>query len=209
MGKHTQSIDLKVLRRIFGHGQGWVFTPGDFQDFGSPLAVNLALMRHTRAGTLRRLARGLYDYPRHDPDFGLLPPSTEAIVVALKGRDASRIQASGAHAANMLGLTEQVPVKLVFLTDGRSRHVRLGNRQIIFKHATPRQLATAGRISGLVIQALRWIGKNHVDEKMIATLARRLSARDKNQLLRDCRYAPAWVAEIMRQVARMPMERKD
>lgn len=157
-------------------------------------------MRHTRAGTIRHIARGLYDYPRNDVRLGLIPPSTDDIVTALKGRDGSRLQASGAHAANMLGLSDQVPIRSVFLTDGRGRQVPLGKREILLKHTTTRQMATAGRISGTVIQALRWLGQVQVGDETIAVLQRQLSASDKQQLLLDLRYAPAWIADIMRKI---------
>lgn len=201
MGKHVQSADKQILSRITGRGRGCVFTPADFVDLASRNTVDKVLSRNAKAGTIRQLARGLYDYPRSHPRLGLIPPSTDDIAKALKGRDAFRLQASGAHVANMLGLSDQVPVRSVFLTDGRGRKVQLGKRQIILKQTTPRQMATAGRISGTVIQALRWIGRRHVDDRMIASLRRRLSDGDKQQLLKDLRYAPAWIAEIMRKVA--------
>ena len=201
MGKHTNSVDLKILSRIIGRGRGFVFTPVDFLDLGSRAAIDQALSRSARAGKIRKLARGLYDYPRRDPKLGVLAPTDDKIADALKGRDDIRLQPSGGHAANVLGLSTQVPVRVVFLTDGRTRQVQLGIRQILLKKTTMRQMATAGRISGTVIQALRWIGQRHVDDRMIASLRRKISDRDKEQLLKDLRYAPAWVAEIMRKVA--------
>lgn len=185
-----------------GKGRGWVFTPVDFLDLGSRKAVGLALMRHTAAGTLRKLARGLYDYPRTDARFGTIAASTDDIANAIKGRDGVRLQPSGAHAANMLGLSDQVPVRTVFLTDGRSRKVQIGRRQIKLKQTTTRQMATAGRTSGTVIQALRWLGQRNVDAKTIAALRRGLSDADKQQLIKDLRHAPAWVGEVMREVAK-------
>lgn len=201
MGKHAKSVDSQLLGRIISKRRGWVFTPADFLDLGSRTAVGIALMRHARTGTIRQLARGLYDYPIQSPRFGTIPPSDESIASALKGRDDFRLQASGAHAANVLGLSTQVPVRAVFLTDGRSRKVKLGKREIVLKNASSRQMATAGRVSGTIIQALRWIGKRHVDDRMIASLRRKISDSDKQQLLKDLRYAPAWIAEIMREVA--------
>jgi hypothetical protein len=97
-------------------------------------------------------------------------------------------------------------VRLTFLTDGRSRRVQLGRQQIILKHTTPRQMATAGRISGTVIQALRWLGQDHVDGRVVATLRRRLSDADKRQLQQDLRYAPTWVADIMRSVVALSVQ---
>jgi len=200
MGKHATSVDSQLLGRILSQGRGWVFTPADFLDLGSRTAVGLALMRHVRAGTIRRLARGLYDYPARHPRLGTIPAAADSIANALKGRDDFRLQASGAHAANALGLSTQVPVRSVFLTDSRSRKVKLGKREIVLKNTSTRQMATAGRISGTVIQALRWIGQRHVDDRMIARLRRQLSDGDKQQLLKDLRYAPAWIAEIMRKI---------
>jgi hypothetical protein len=159
------------------------------------------LSRNARAGNIRKLARGVYDLPRRDDRLGDLSPSPDDVASALAGRDGARLQASGAHAANLLGLSDQVPVRLTFLTDGRSRRVQLGRQQIILKHTTPRQMATAGRISGTVIQALRWLGRDHVDDKVVSTLRRRLSDADKLQLQQDLRYAPTWVGAVMRRVA--------
>ena len=201
MGKQAASVDSQILARIRQHRPGTVFTPADFVDLGPRNAVDLALSRNARAGTIRKLARGVYDLPRRDARLGDLSPSPDDVASALAGRDGARLQASGAHAANLLGLSDQVPVRLTFLTDGRSRRVQLGRQQIILKHTTPRQMATAGRISGTVIQALRWLGRDHVDDKVVTTLRRRLSDADKRQLQQDLRYAPTWVGGVMRQVA--------
>ena len=178
-----------------------MFTPNDFADLGGQDVVHQTLSRYARAGTIRKLARGLYDYPRQNPKLGLIPPYDEDIAKALNGRHSTRIQVSGAHAANMLGLSTQVPMRTVFLTDGAASKVQIGPRQIVLKKTTPRQMATAGRASGTVIQALRWLGAPNVDDKAIAILKRRLGPDEKKQLLADVRYAPAWVAKVMRQVA--------
>lgn len=201
MNKQATSVDSQVLARIRRQGPGTVFTPADFVDLGPRNAVDLALSRNARAGIIRKLARGVYDLPRSDKHLGDLSPSPDDLASALAGRDGARLQASGAHAANLLGLSDQVPVRLTFLTDGRSRRVQLGRQQIILKHTTPRQMATAGRLSGTVIQALRWLGQGHVDDRVVTTLRRRLSDADKRQLLQDLRYAPTWVADVMRRIA--------
>ncbi|OQY43496.1 MAG: hypothetical protein B6240_12340 [Desulfobacteraceae bacterium 4572_87] len=154
MGKHTQSIDNKIRNRIYGHGKGWAFTPAHFSDLGSRDAVASALKRYRQSGLIRQLARGFYDYPATDPELGILAPPPDVLARALAGRDAVRLQPSGAYAANLLGLSTQMPMKIVYLTDGRSRTVEVGKKQIILKQTTPRNMATTGKISGLVIQAL-------------------------------------------------------
>ena len=201
METSKKNIDSKVVSRIYGHGRGWVFTPNHFKDLGSRDAVASALKRHKQSGLIRQLARGVYDYPKIDPELGLLEPSTDDIAQALAGRDATRLQPSGAYAANLLGLSTQVPMKIVYLTDGRPRTVQIGKRQITLKQTTPRNMATAGKISGLVIQALRHLGGRHVDAATIEAVKKRLSAADRKRLLADIRHAPAWIADIIRKVA--------
>lgn len=201
MSKHAQSLDTLLLDRIRSHGGGWIFTPSHFADLGSRTAVASALKRHKQAGTIRQIARGLYEVPRLDPEIGPLSPSLAAVAEALRERDAVRLQPAGGYAANLLGLSEQVPTKVVFLTDGPARRVRLGKQVIVLKHTTPRNMATAGRVSGLVIQALRHLGRRQVDDSLVVRLRKRLSEDDKNQLLQDIRYAPAWIAALMRRVA--------
>lgn len=201
MGKHSHSIDKKVVTRIYSHGRGWVFTPVHFDDIGGRSTILTILQRYRNAGTIRQLARGLYDYPQKDDQLGELLPSTDDIARALAGRDAIRLQPSGAYAANLLGLTDQVPMKVVYLTDGRTLMVQVGNRQIILKHTTPRNMATAGKISGLVIQALRHLGRDRVDDDVIGQLDSRLDDDARKQLMKDIRYAPIWIADIFRKLA--------
>lgn len=201
MPRHAQSIDYKIRSRIFGSKRGWVFTPRQFQDLGSSAAIEVALRRLKASGTIRQLARGIYDYPRQHPVLGLLNPTADAVARAISTRDGTRLQPSGGYAANLLGLSEQVPMKVVFLTDGPTRKVVLGKQTIILKQTTPKNMATAGRTSGLVIQALRHLGPRHVDDSLVASLRQRLDPADKRQLLKDLQHAPAWVAAVMRQIA--------
>ena len=120
---------------------------------------------------------------------------------ALSERDASRLQPSGGYAANLLGLSEQVPARIVFLTDGPSRHVRIGGQAIILKNTTTRNMATAGRISGTVIQALRHLGAKQIGKQHIAHLRKMLPSSDKAQLKRDRIYAPGWMHRILNAIA--------
>jgi len=194
------SIVTKIKKRIYREGQGFVFTKSHFLDVGSRTAVAKALERLADSGAIRRIARGLYDYTEKHHALGELPANYKRIAQALAGRDNLKIQPSGAYAANLLGLTEQVPAKIVFLTDGANRTVQVKNQQIILKRTTPKNMATAANVSGLVIQALRYLGKNHVDDKTIGMLKKRLTGDDKRQLMHDLRYAPAWIGSIFRQL---------
>jgi hypothetical protein len=155
----------------------------------------------TQRGTIRRLARGLYDFPRAHAELGTLSPGPEAVAEALARSRHIRIQPTGAYAANLLGLSEQVPARVVFLTDGAPRRIRIGNQQIVLRRTTPRNMATAGRISGTVIQALRYIGKDRLTPAHRKTLARRLDAADKQQLLKDRLFAPEWMRRVLAETA--------
>jgi len=199
--KSTQVIEPKIRSMIYGHRRGWVFTPRAFAALGDPRVIGMALTRLSRKGVIRQLARGLYDYPIDHPTFGRIPPSADAIAKALAARHAIRLQPAGAYAANVLGLSDQVPTRIVFLTDGPSRRVRIGHREIVLTGTTPRNMATAGRKSGTIIQALRHIGERNVTEKHLAILKRQLDDKDRAQLIKDLRYAPGWMVEMLRRLA--------
>src|ERR1700686_2951930 len=124
--KTTKSVDSRILASIHSRGRGSVFVPSDFLDLGSREAVDLALHRLARKGTIRRLARGGYDFPKDPRVLAFLAPPADPGARALAGRDRTRLQPAGAYAANILGLSEQVPAKAVFLTDGPSRTVKIG-----------------------------------------------------------------------------------
>jgi hypothetical protein len=164
--------------------------------------VDLTLHRLTKKGTIRRLARGVYDYPKYHPVLGRLNPSADAIAKAVAGRDRARLQPAGAYAANLLGLSEQVPARAVFLTDGPSRTVRIGSMTVQLRQTTPRNMAAAGRLSGLVIQAFRALGRQHVTPERIAHLKRTLPADKRRALLKDLPLAPAWMHPILRALAK-------
>lgn len=189
------------MRRIQGKGRGSVFTPNDFLDLGTRGSVDLTLHRLTDAGTIRRLSRGLYHYPESHRLLGEVAPSIESVAKALAASEHANLQPSGAYAANLLGLSEQVPAKVVFLTSGRARKVKLGNLEIELRPTTPRKVAAAGRTSGLVMAALRYMGRDHITRSRIAHLRRTLSADDRRRLLGDLPSAPVWLHPHLRAIA--------
>jgi hypothetical protein len=195
-----QDVANKIVNRIYRHGKGWCFTPKDFADLGSTESVRIKLFRLAKQKIIRRLAKGLYDYPREHKEIGLLSPGPDAIAEALARHDRIRVQSTGAYAANLLGLSEQVPAKVVYLTEGRARRVIVGNREIRLKQTTSQNMATAGRISGMVIQALRYIGKDRLTPAHVKMLQRKLSAADKKCLRADLIHAPAWMHKSLRQI---------
>src|SRR5271169_5777825 len=182
--KSTQSIDSRLLATIHGRGRGSVFVPADFLNLGRREAIGIALHRLARKGTIRRLARGVYDFPKQHPVLGPLSPSADAVARALAGRDRTRLQPAGAYAANILGLSEQVPAKVIFLTDGPSRTVKIGPTTIQLRRTTPRNMEAAGRLSGLLIQALRELGEEHITQARRDHLKRTIPAAKRRELLK-------------------------
>lgn len=197
----VQSIESKIKSRIYGHGRGSVFTPNDFLDLGGRDAVDKALSRLAAAGTVRRLARGLYEYPREHPELGTLSPDIQKVAKALAGKDRIRLQPAGAYATNLLGLSEQVPAKVVFLTDGPSRTVKIGRQEIQLRRTTPRTMAAAGRLSGMLMQAFKHLGREHLTPRRLAYLKRTLPEKERKQLTKDLPLAPTWMHPFFRELA--------
>lgn len=202
MGKHPGSVDSLIQNRIQSQQAGWVFTPADFYDLGSRTAVATVLKRLKAAGTIRQLSRGLYDVPRSHKLLGVLWPSPEAVIRAIQARSGIRLQPAGAYAANLLGLSEQVPAKIIYLTDGKAGLVKAGPMRIQLKRTTPRNMAVAGKLSGMLIQAFRDLGQNHIDEGRIKRLRKTLPAKERAALLQDIAYAPIWMHRIFRELAK-------
>jgi len=200
----ARNVSADVARRIIKMARatpGRVFTPFDFLDLGSPHSVGMAMTRLTRSGELRRLARGLYDVPRTHPVLGELLPTADDIAQALARRDGASVQPAGAMAANLLSLSEQVPARAVYHTDGPSRTVQIGALTVQLKKRPPRQVRSASPMSSLVFAALRSLGKANVSSSRVAHLQKTLSAADRQRLLKDLPLAPAWMHPHLRLIA--------
>ena len=195
------TIQVDILDRIRGQGRGKVFTPKDFLDLGSRDAVDQSLSRLVKSGEIQRLGRGLYHYPRMNERLGIpLGPDLDEIAEALARQTGSRVVPSGAVAANRLGLSTQVPAKPVYLTDGRTREVRIGSTTFQLRHAAPKELPVGCRTSAMVFQALRHLGPAAVDDQVVVQLRHALSPEQRQELLRDARYTTDWIAAIVRQI---------
>lgn len=196
------SMQDKIVERLRRQGQGKVFTPKDFLDLGSRESVDQALSRLAKAETVQRLGRGLYCYPKINKRLGIIiPPDVDEIASALARQTGSRIAPSGAMAANRLGLSTQVPAKPVYLTDGRSRKVRIGNFLIVVKHVAPKELPVGNQISATVLQALRYLGKEAIDSTVINRIRKALLPKYRSKLLLDSKYTTDWIADAVRKIA--------
>ena len=194
-----QSVDDKVIAKIKKAKRGSLFFTEDFLSFGSAKAVAKALERMVEKEEVFRVARGIYARLEKDPILGLIKPSTEAIAEAIRKRDKARIVPTGILALNALGLSTQVPMNVVYLTDGAKRKIDLGKRKILFKNTAPKNLLAIGKISSLVIQALKEIGKDNCTENEIQIILKQLTKEEPYRLEHDIRLAPEWIRVIMRQ----------
>ena len=151
-------------------------------------------------GQIQRATRGVYCFPKLHDKLGKLHPTIDEIARTVAKRDHMRLLASGAYAANLLGLSEQVPARVVFLTDGESRKLSVGRAVIELKKVAPRFMALAGTESGLVIEALRHFGQRRVTQEMISRLKQVLSPRTKRELAKHLKLAPAWIRTLLLEV---------
>jgi hypothetical protein len=188
---NTVIEELKKLKK------GSILFVDDFLDFGNPESVKKALYRMEEKGLLIRLAHGIYLYPKTDKTLGVLYPSAEEIAIAIAKRDRARIIPTGVQALNKLGLSTQIPLKIVFLTDGAARSIKVGKRTITFKKTSPKNLLAQGEISGLAIQALKSIGQNKVESDILIRLLIILKKEKKENILHDAKLAPAWINKIL------------
>ena len=177
------------------------YYPRHFSSLGSAAAIWQALARLTKAGKLRRIRRGLYDLPKVHPLLGRTAPDPMAVVEALMKDSGAQWQFSGAYAANRLGLSEQVPAKILVLTDGPPRRVPLGKLVLIFRHAAPRNLLGANRPAGLVIQALRHLRKTGLAPAHIDRLRQRLDPATKVELAGLHAQLPGWMQPVVATIA--------
>jgi Family of unknown function (DUF6088) len=189
-----------ILKRIRAKHRGAVFTPRQFSHLGTRAAIDQALSRLQRSGQIRRLTRGVYEFPKIHPRIGVLSPSPEAVAKAMAERTGSRITISGAKAANLLGLSTEVPMQNVFWTDGPSRTIRIGSQTVSLKHVAPSKMIGAGTEAGIVIQAIRSLGQNGVHEIPVRAFAKRLPHPVKRAVKRLTPTAPAWSQPVLNQI---------
>jgi hypothetical protein len=195
-------VSHAIIYRIRGMGRGSAFTSGEFGDLGSRNAIDKALSRLQQEKVVRRLKPGLYDYPRTNKKLGgRLSPELDQVAKAIARKNGLRIQVTGAQAANLLGLSTQVPAKAVYLTDGPARKIKIDNREIVFRHVEPKRIRMSNSRSGMVLEALKDFGHEGIPDGVLVKLRRELSAREKQRLAKDAAKAPLWLRDVVLQIA--------
>ena len=196
-----QSIENKIIAKIRGKGRGWVFSQHDFAGIGNRSAIDLALHRLLLEGTVRRVIRGIYDYPRFSTLLNQeLSPDVDQVAHSLARKFGWRIQPSGPAAQNLLGLSTQVPARAVYLSDGPDRSYRIGNTLLVFEHTALKEAGFKRGESGLIVQALKSFGQEQITPEVIAKIRNWLDPKLREKILADTRTATGWVYAAIQQI---------
>jgi len=193
----VQSIEKQIEKSIKSKPKGTLVLPDDYVSYGTSKAIQKSLERLADKQLIVRVAQGIYVRPKISKLIGALVPSAEEVAEAIAKRDRIRTVPTGSYALNALGLSTQVPMNIVLLTDGSPREIRVGKRKIKFKKTTPKNLLAKGKISRLVIQALKEIGNGKVTAKEENKIIELLRKEEVKDLKHDIKLAPVWVQKIM------------
>lgn len=192
-----QSIHQQVLDIIQNLKRGSIFFPEEFDHLGSNDSVRKALSRICKEGTIIRISRGVYLYPIIDKELGILYPSVDNVAQAISKRDKSRIIPTGLFALNSLGLSTQVPMNVIYLTDGIPRKIKVAKQTITFKQTAPVNFSFKGRITPLVVSALKEIGKDKVRPEELEQIRKMLKLESKEVVISDAYIAPRWITDVI------------
>ncbi len=190
-------VTATITQRIHAKRRGWVFTPKDFLDVGTRAAVDQTFARLAKNGTIRRLGRGIYDYPKQHPTLGTLSPSADDLAQIIATKTGAMVFPSGAASANILGLSTQVPAKPVYLTNGISKTKHMAGRTITFKHARVPLMDRISTNANFTLQALSCLGKGSIDAQTIQQCANRLDDQDLKDLTSTVSQVPGWLADVI------------
>lgn len=198
LNKRTNTIKSTIFARIESSPDNTIFFLNDFSELGSTETIRKVLFQARIQGLIIHLSHGIYIKPMQSR-FGEVPPTLEKIAEAIAERDHAEITYTGSTAANILGLSTQVPMVASYLTTGSSRNIHIGNRVIQFKHAAPRHFAYNGKTIPLIVQALRDLGKSNINEHTLSILSSYIDkSTDHNTFERDILLAPTWIQTIIK-----------
>jgi hypothetical protein len=198
-----QSIEDRIVSRIYGNGRGWAFSQADFADLGSRSAIDLALHRREKEGLIRRVMRGIYEYPRQSKLLrGPASPSVDKVADALARKFVWRIQPDGATAQNLLGLSTQVPARVVYLSDGPDRSYTVGKTKLAFEHTALKEAGFRLPESRLIVQALKAFGEGRITPKIISQIRKQFDSALRQRILLDTKTATGWVYAAIQEIAK-------
>ena len=192
-----------IIGRIRARGRGKVYVTKDFLDLGNRAAIDQALARMVKEGIIRRIGRGLFDYPRSNNNLGVvLSPDIDSVAQAVARKRGSFVRPSGAFIANAVGLSTQVPGKDVYLTNASSGKIQLGKQTLTIKHVAPKVIGTSDKALSPILQALYFLGKDGITDEVVKRFRATLTDNDKKKLLRQSRYMVGWLSDAVQKIVR-------
>ena len=202
------TVSKKVENIVSKSKQGKVFFVSDFLESGNYDAVRKTLQRLVKKGVLIRISKGIYFYPKIDEALGILYPTAEEIAKSIAKRDKAKIIPTGAYALHLLGLSTQIPMNVVYLTDGSTRKIKIGNQTIIFKKTSPKNLYFESKLSSLIIQSLKSLKEDNVNKTVKQKFFDIIKqSGEENKIKKDIKNAPIWIQKIMLEIlSKLPNE---
>lgn len=187
---------LKIIDEAEPHS---IFFISDFASLGSPETIRKILYEATLKGTLVKVCHGIYVKPKLSR-FGIVPVSLEKIAKEIANRDKSQILPTGNTAANLIGLSPQVPMNLSYITTGSSRTIKIGNRKILFRHASPKNFAAKGHLIPLLVQGMKEVGEDNFTEEEFEAIKRFIHKNSDPYFFEDSLLAPVWIQRILKKM---------
>lgn len=192
-----ESISSQIENKIKRSKPGQIILPSDFKDLGTSTAIRKTLSRLVDQKVLVRMGQGVYVIPIHDKLFGEVLPSMEEIAASLAEKEHVKIMPTGQYALNKIGLSDQVPMKMVFLTNGTKKNITIGKSSIVFQPTTTKKLAMVGSISSLLFLGLEELDLNRLTESELEKIINLLKKEDQNNLKHDLKLAPARISDFV------------
>lgn len=200
-----QSVEKQVLNRIYWKGRGWAFSQKDFASLGDRNSIDQALYQLKQKKKIRRVIRGIYDYPKFSKNLNLnLSPNIDQVAQAIARKNGWRIQPSGPVALNILGLSTQVPSKYTYLTDSATNIYRIGNTILLFKKVPIKEIAFKYHESSIIVQAIKSLGQNNITPTVIDTFLKWLDNNMASNILKDTKAVSSWIYDIILKICKEP-----
>jgi len=191
----------QIRERIKGSDLGTIFIPSDFSDLADYGTVKMSLSRIEKAGLIRRIIRGVYEYPEYSNLLNeYVAPSPHRVALALARNFAWTIVPYGDTALNQLGLSTQVPTEWIYVSDGPYKEYSFGKTVIRLKHTANKDISKLPYKSALMVQAIKAIGKDRLDGTYIKKIAKLMTADERAAILEDGKYMTAWVYEAVKKI---------
>lgn len=197
MQKETNNVTREVMSQIAKREPGALIFISDFAYLNNNELVGKILSKSEKLNKLVRLSNGIYFKPQYSR-FGIIYPSTEEVIEAIANRDKAKILPTGSTAMNMLGLSTQVPMNAVYITDGSARVINIGKRKVTLRRSVPKNFAYKGSIMPLLVQALKSIGKENITDQNMSIIRHLFYSYPENETIQhDLQLSPGWIKKLL------------